>query len=370
MTDKRDLFQRYLSGDCSNEEKQMLEDWYANYLKNTASKDVDWDTIAKRNIDAIPSVAITRRKNLTKPILQIAASVVLIASIALIAYRYIRSDVPHHSLNELATVYPKTDAGYLQLNGQVYPIDTTQHNIKIDLAKIHLENSESSLKTIPYTSGEISIKSPLSQNLNLQLPDGSTIILNSGSELFVPKEFSETNRTVKLDGEGFFNISKRSDKNVSFVVEFDQHKVEVLGTSFNIDAQRSRNELKVSLFTGKVRLTKGPSETFLTPGDSYQFNKASGEAQILRQKQLDHDRDWINDVFIFESESIQEVVTLLSSWYNIEIELDPSVDPKESFTGILSRKKNLQQLLETINSNNQYRYQINMKERRITVQKS
>ncbi|MDR2282161.1 MAG: DUF4974 domain-containing protein [Sphingobacterium sp.] len=370
MTNKEDLFERYLAGNCTPEEKELIENWYAHYLKETPGKAID----AARFEHAVGHKKLSlasRSKRRTLSIgVRVAASILLFCTAAGLIYTYLLSSPSVTENADLAQVYPTVGQGYIQFDGHNYAIDTTQKHIKIDLQDILLDGTASSLALNPADSRDIKIKSPLSHNLTVQLADGSSVMLNSGSELSIPKNFSPTHRSVSLQGEAFFDITKRTEPNSSFRVSFLAHQVEVLGTSFNINASPEIPELRVSLFTGKVKLTKGQESTFLMPGDSYEFNKSTGETSVHRQVTLDSDRAWTTDVFIFESESIKEVAALLARWYDMEIVLDPSVDPKESFTGILSRKKSLLQLLEAINSNSQYNYQIDMKERRITIQKS
>lgn len=370
MTKKDDLFERYLSGNCKPKEKEIIESWYAHYLKETTSKEIDTPGF----VNAIATKKLSfDRKNKYYSItmgLRVAASIILFCTISGLFYTYFLSGPSSTENAALAEVYPKMGQGYIQVAGRNHAIDTTQKNIKIDLEDIRLEGTDVTLALNPLDSREIKIKSPLSHNLTVQLTDGSSVMLNSGSELSIPKDFSDTHRWVALKGEAFFDVSKRTDPKSSFRVSFLEHQVEVLGTSFNINASPEVPELRVSLFTGKVKLISGKESTFLMPGDSYELNKSTGESSIHRQIALESDRAWTTDVFIFESESIKEVTALLTRWYGVDIVLDTSVDPKESFSGILSRKKSLLQLLEAINSNNQYNYQIDMKERRITIQKS
>lgn len=370
MTNKEDLFERYLSGKCTPKEKELIESWYAHYLKETTSKEIDTARFAQAVSTKTPSFARASKQRTLSLALRVAASIILFCTITALLYTYLFPTRPDTAHAALAAVYPKVGQGYIQFDGRSYAIDTTQKHIKIDVQDILLDGTAASLAFDPADSREIKIKSPLSHNLTVQLTDGSSVILNSGSELSISKDFSDTHRWVSLKGEAFFDISKRTDPKSSFRVSFLAHQVEVLGTSFNINASPEVPELRVSLFSGKIKLIKDKESTFLMPGDSYEFNKSTGETSVHRQVALDNDRAWTNDVFIFESESIKEVTALLARWYAIDIVLDASVDPKESFTGILSRKKSLLQLLEAINSNNQYDYQIDMKERRITIQRS
>ena len=67
------------------------------------------------------------------------------------------------------------------------------------------------------------------------LPDGSKVWLNANSELRYPSDFNADTRTVELTGQGYFEVTKNAHK--PFIVKADKdYSVEVLGTSFNVNA--------------------------------------------------------------------------------------------------------------------------------------
>jgi transmembrane sensor len=72
----------------------------------------------------------------------------------------------------------------------------------------------------------------INNTLTVSLPDGSQVILNTNSELSYSSSFGKNDRRVKLVGEGFFNVQR--DEQKPFVIDVNQTKVEVLGTSFDV----------------------------------------------------------------------------------------------------------------------------------------
>ncbi|MEL6922890.1 MAG: FecR domain-containing protein [Bacteroidota bacterium] len=86
----------------------------------------------------------------------------------------------------------------------------------------------------------------------VQLVDGSTVVLNANSQLEYPKDFSATQRLVRLTGEAFFDIEHNPE--APFVIESEQSEVTVLGTSFNVRAYAEEDFTEVAVRTGKVRL--------------------------------------------------------------------------------------------------------------------
>ncbi|MFD2035498.1 FecR family protein [Belliella marina] len=83
----------------------------------------------------------------------------------------------------------------------------------------------------------------------VDLPDGSQVMLSPNSQISYYKNVLDGGRVVKLQGEGFFDVHKI--KGSKFTVHFLDSKLEVLGTTFHVDARLS-NEYQVGLFTGAV----------------------------------------------------------------------------------------------------------------------
>ncbi|MEZ0483634.1 FecR domain-containing protein [Fibrella aquatica] len=84
----------------------------------------------------------------------------------------------------------------------------------------------------------------------VSLPDGSSVILQKGSQLRFPKQFSAGKRVVHLTGEAFFEVAK--DPNNPFFVYANELVTKVLGTSFNIRAYADDKDVVVTVRSGRV----------------------------------------------------------------------------------------------------------------------
>lgn len=84
----------------------------------------------------------------------------------------------------------------------------------------------------------------------VNLPDGSSIILNVGSQLTYSEDFGQETREILFSGEGYFNIVH--DPNRPFVVHTDHMKTTVLGTSFNLVSYKDKSDLVVTVERGEV----------------------------------------------------------------------------------------------------------------------
>ena len=158
--------------------------------------------------------------------------------------------------------------------------------------------------------------------MEVVLPDGSTVFLNKYSSLEYPTEFADTERWVRLKGEGFFEVER--DTTRQFEIEVGKGLVTVLGTSFNVKS--TANEVEVVVETGKVSLAsekKPEVNLILEAGDKGIYNAVEEEVM----PSLDIDANflfWKNQTLVFDETPLAEVVEELNSKYQVEISLSSS----------------------------------------------
>lgn len=109
----------------------------------------------------------------------------------------------------------------------------------------------------------------------IMLSDGSLIWLKENSTLSWTKEFSNTNRLLSLDGEALFEITK--DPNNPFRIMSGELTTTVLGTSFNI--KTTLEQVEVFVLTGKVSVTTeaDPEGIILLPNEKVVYHNAHKE---------------------------------------------------------------------------------------------
>ena len=113
------------------------------------------------------------------------------------------------------------------------------------------------------------------------LPDGTNVSLNSGSVLRYPEFFSGDKREVELIGEAFFDVTK--DPNKRFVVKTTgDERVEVLGTSFNMEAFPGDSILSTTLLEGKVRFVSDAGSVQMNPGEKLVYNNKTSKAKLTK----------------------------------------------------------------------------------------
>ena len=96
------------------------------------------------------------------------------------------------------------------------------------------------------------IEVPLGSRSRLQLEDGTIVWLNAGSKFSCQPGFSQKNRQVTLEGEGYFEVAR--NEKLPFIVNAKEIDVKVLGTKFNVKAYSDDQEIAVTLAEGSVNM--------------------------------------------------------------------------------------------------------------------
>lgn len=141
------------------------------------------------------------------------------------------------------------------------------------------------------------------------LPDGSRVWLNAGSKLSYPKQFKGKTRQVNIEGEGFFDVTKKPEH--PFIVTTNHLQVEVLGTTFNVHDYADENVASVSLETGKVKLKltgNSKYEADLVVGKTAVYDVTSQNCNIVNSKEKGYSADWKEGNLSFFNTSISNVV--------------------------------------------------------------
>ena len=186
--------------------------------------------------------------------------------------------------------------------------------IAIILAGIVSVNSYLNNKTLIYTAQN--------EVIEQTTPDGSVISINRNSTV----EFNNNSnkiRNVKLNGSAFFKV-KHDDK-VPFVIQTQDIKVSVLGTSFLVDSRPNDNFITIVVKSGKVSVKDAENEIILVAGEKGIFSKKENKLFKLKNNDVNY-LSWKTKELEFNNSDLNEVVRVLKGTYNKNIIIDQSVD--------------------------------------------
>jgi len=196
------------------------------------------------------------------------------------------------------------------------------------------------------------------EQIELLLPDGSKVALNTKSTIKYPKKFTERNRSVELNGEAFFEVERDTAK--PFIVKTADLAIEVLGTSFNVMSYSDDTTIETTLITGKVKITRlNPitnkiQSVILTPNHKARFLK-NEERFIMDQVNVNTAISWKKGLLIFDNEPFESIVSKLERWYDVKIVLSDDLKNKYRYTFCIDHET-IEEVLEMIKKTSPVNY--------------
>lgn len=202
------------------------------------------------------------------------------------------------------------------------------------------------------------LKVPRGGEFFLQLSDGTKIWLNSETSLRYPVRFTENERQVELTGEAYFEVTK--DEHAPFYVSSGSQKVKVLGTRFNISSYNESPFIVTTLIEGKVEVSEKEGLTtphILMPCEQSLFSKENKEITTRKINPATF-VSWKEGRFVFEDESLSDIMLTLSRWYNVDYVFINETAKGFRFTGNLPRYANISDLLQKIGKTKEVHFNI------------
>lgn len=198
---------------------------------------------------------------------------------------------------------------------------------------------------------------PLGSQTKVVLPDGSVVCLNSGSVLkYDPTFMRNKNRDIYLTGEGYFEVCKNEDK--PFIVHVGDLKVKVLGTIFNVRAYKEEPNIEISLVKGRVNVfaqSEAIGNVFLSPNQRAIYDK---ETKSLFAENVDAEvaTQWTTGRLGFVNISLVDIMADIERRYNVHIIIDSEQMKTEIFSGSISCKLSLEEMLNYLDVDDKYQW--------------
>ena len=250
-------------------------------------------------------------------------------------------------------------------NGLYIKVDSNIINNKSILTSISFVNNDSIINSLNVSTINNDfnkynkIITPRGGEYLVTLSDGTIVHLNAMSELEFPMNFSDGDRIVKLKGEAYFDV-KHKQNNQKFIVKTKDSEIEVLGTKFNVEAYESSNIARITLCSGKVKVTEGKRSVILLPGEQL-MTDIKNKTYNVEKVYTDFYISWVNGNFMFNNARMEDVFEIFKRWYDIEV-LYLGLDVRNLvFTGSLPRFEDLNKLLKLIEKVSNVRFKINGK---------
>ena len=164
-------------------------------------------------------------------------------------------------------------------------------------------------------SSIMQIEVPLGQYMNLTLADGTNVYLNSGTVFKYPTAFTGKERKVEIDGEGFFKVTHQ-ENDVPFIVKTSKGNVRVLGTKFNVEAYKEKDQFETSLIEGKVEVIVGDERVILNPNEKVLLVNGKLEKESLYDSSC---YSWTSGIIEFNNIRFEDLMGEFEKIYGVRI---------------------------------------------------
>jgi transmembrane sensor len=221
----------------------------------------------------------------------------------------------------------------------------------------------------------------------VQLPDGTTVWLNTDSRLTY--KVNTRDREVQLTGEAYFDVAK--DKNHPFRVHTSSVDIFVLGTAFDVRSYNNEHNTEASLFQGSVEVTlrnNPDKKIILHPDEKITVHNNEATVTGIKTKQAaDPDIDqplmtlgkvhrqqkdssiietlWTRNQLYFDDRNLEEVGFQLERWFGVRVTITDDKLKLRRFTGNFE-EESLGDVMEALHLSGNFHYTINKKEVIIT----
>ncbi len=364
------LINSYQQNTISDEGIKQLENWlaeneknadeFANYLALLKASGAISSFTQIKTEEAwsriIGTTSNTKKQSKTSKIhlwLPYAAAVVLICVIGYLMMDQVEKDYNfdrNYNFAEISTIGSKKAVLILN-NGNAMNLDENLDSLIAEVDGTLIKNDASNSLTYNKRKSEQSkliynqISIPRGGEYSLTLADGTKVWLNSESTLKYPVQFVGKIRKVELTGEAYFEVAHNRVK--PFIVESHGTEVKVLGTKFNVSSYSDEEDITTTLVEGSVQVSSFGSSELLVPGYQAVVKKGSSQFQVNKVN-ADLYTSWINGVFQFKDQSLEEICHQLSRWYNVEFFFTENKYRELRFAGAAKKNRPLDFTLEMI----------------------
>lgn len=340
------LIGKYLDGSASQDQLKLLDRYYELFRDEPEAtgnlSDVQKQLLEQRmedhlfaRIDRSPAKRVVRR---LWPRIAAAASILLVLSIG--GYFVLRQQ---HKPVEITQIKPgtfKNDA--LPGNKAILTLGNGQQLALTSIHAGHIANTNIQKMVsgaLVYTQ---SINAPDLYNTftvprgggkhELQLADGTLVLLDAESSIRYPVAFNGTDRRVSITGQVYFEVAHNGEKR--FYVTVGNQTIQDIGTHFNVNAYDG--EVKTTLIEGSIKV----NNTLLKPGQQA-IQRTNGGMIVNDHVDEEGVLAWKNDLFKFgDDASLETVMNQLGRWYDLDVVYEGQHKP-HSFGGVISRNLKL-----------------------------
>ncbi len=356
------LLSKAFLGTLSEEEERALQQWRDESPENEQLYESEMNTeyivqksheVARVNIvNGYMNVLLKRKRNVrvrrVRRIVSIAAGVVLplLAVVLWYGTRERIEDVSEQVASVIRHGGVKAELVLADGTTRILGSEVTDSLLVQQGANIVVQNQGVSYRVDSSVVEERynTLRVPRGGEYSITLSDGTIVYLNSESELRYPVNFVGRDRRVYLSGEAYFDVVQ--DEAHPFIVDMGNSSVRVLGTSFNVRAYADEDEVLTTLVQGTVKFSAGKESVTLEPGKQ----AVLGKSESIETREVDTYlyTAWKEGVFAFKKQRLEEIMKVVSRWYDVNIFWENVSQKEVTFTGKMKRYDDFSKIVEIL----------------------
>lgn len=317
------LLQKYVDGNANERERALVETWYnkTGHESSKFSNDLQLEQKAKEIWQELNRPSVIRMR-----VYRYMAAAVLLITLGIGFFFMVdRKGNAWNATQEIALdaaeILPGKNTAQLLLgDGRVVDLNEEYAGIVVSESGVSYMDGDQITELsadLPKDALAYRLVTPNGGQYQLTLSDGTKVWLNAASSLSYPKEFDSSSRSVRLEGEAYFEVTK--DVKRPFKVITDHQEIDVLGTQFNVNCYADEPVVQTTVVTGAVRVkSKAISqEAVLSPGEQAETDM-DGNINV-HHGNMATALAWKQGVFQFEGTSIEHIMRQFSRWYDVEV---------------------------------------------------
>jgi len=232
----------------------------------------------------------------------------------------------------------------------------------------------------------------------VELPDGTQVWLNAGSQLVYNDSYGKELREVKLIGEAFFDVAK--DVKHPFLIHANEINIKVLGTAFNVRAYPDDKRTEAALLRGLIEVSFNgrPSDRlYLKPNEKISVINGEIQKLDLNEKTIAETKHaagknaeeplisfskiayasptdstvletaWVKNKLVFRNKGFDELAKDMERWYNVYFDCKDSSLLQKHFTGSFYHE-NVAEALDILRLSYPFHYKMDKNRNTIVIE--
>ena len=367
-----EILERKLEGELNSEEKVRFDNWYhANkenkeyfrkierfYRENGYVKEISDETVNASWTRFKTRLKSQNRRRIRLQWMVSGAAACLVLGVFLFSLKW---ESPAPEVGKIPIVAGKSKAILTLSTGT--KIELEDHSSELVDIQTKIMNTGSVLSyeqkaDVSDSKTELAynqVKTPKGGEYSVVLADGTKVYLGPYSSLTYPVTFTGKERKVKFSGEAYFDVTP--DAAHPFIVEMEDMKVKVLGTSFNLRDYKDEPYTEATLVSGKVQIYTADDSCVLKPNYQALLDKSDRK---LDTKKVDVEEfvAWKDGKLNLRNQRLEDILTRLSKWYDINVFYANEKAKDIRFYVNINRYSDLNELLDKFEKTDLVKFEI------------